>query len=174
MLFRSSPATYYNSCVCGQKGTETFESGEKDASKHTGFLGDWQSDNKNHWKAYSCCNAHAETAAHTPGATATEEAPQTCTTCGYELAPALGHTHIWASAWQGNDTHHWHACTKSNCTITDNSQKDGYAAHSGGTATCQSKAVCDTCKQPYGEKDMTNHMGGTEVRNSKEIGRAHV
>lgn len=164
----TSPATYFKSCVCGKNGTETFESGEKDASKHTGFLGGWQSDAKNHWKAYSCCNAHAETAAHTPGAAATEEAPQTCTTCGYELAPALGHTHIWASAWQGNDTHHWHACTKSNCTITDNSQKDGYAAHSGGTATCQSKAVCDTCKQPYGEKDMTNHMGGTEVRNSKE------
>ena len=164
----TSPATYFKSCVCGKNGTETFESGEKDASKHTGFLGGWQSDDKNHWKAYSCCNAHAETAAHTPGAAATEEAPQTCTTCGYELAPALGHTHIWASAWQGNDTHHWHACTKSNCTITDNSQKDGYAAHSGGTATCQSKAVCDTCKQPYGEKDMTNHVGGTEVRNSKE------
>ena len=116
----------------------------------------------------SGCSTHDNLAAHTSGAAATEEAPQTCTTCGYELAPALGHTHIWASAWQGNDTHHWHACTKSNCTITDNSQKDGYAAHSGGTATCQSKAVCDTCKQPYGEKDMTNHMGGTEVRNNKE------
>lgn len=88
----TSPATYYNSCVCGQKGTETFESGEKDASKHTGFLSDWQSDDKNHWKAYSCCNAHAETAAHTPGAAATATTPQTCTACGYVIKAATGTT----------------------------------------------------------------------------------
>ena len=44
------------------EATEQSTAGEKDASKHTGFLGGWQSDDKNHWKAYSCCNAHAETA----------------------------------------------------------------------------------------------------------------
>ena len=34
-----------------------------------------------------------ELKAHTPGAEATEEAPQVCTDCGYVLAPMLEHTH---------------------------------------------------------------------------------
>ncbi len=148
----TSPATYYNSCVCGQKGTETFESGEKDASKHTGFLGDWQSDDKNHWKAYSCCNAHAETAAHMPGAAATEDNPQTCTTCGYELAPILAHTHVWGEWTSNGNGTHTRTCTKENShTETVNC--------SGGTATCIDKAVCAVCGQEYGDKDPAKHSG---------------
>lgn len=38
------------------------------------------------------------------------------------------HDHSWSTAWSSDDTHHWHDCTKG-CPITDNSQKDGYAAH---------------------------------------------
>ena len=29
--------------------------------------------------------------------------------------------------------------------------------HSGGTATCKDKAVCEVCRQPYGELDKSNH-----------------
>ena len=29
--------------------------------------------------------------------------------------------------------------------------------HSGGTATCKDKAVCEVCRQPYGELDKGNH-----------------
>ncbi|MGN1125886.1 MAG: Ig-like domain-containing protein, partial [Ruminococcus sp.] len=29
--------------------------------------------------------------------------------------------------------------------------------HSGGTATCTNKAICDICGKPYGELDSTNH-----------------
>ena len=29
--------------------------------------------------------------------------------------------------------------------------------HSGGTATCTNKAICDICDEPYGELDSTNH-----------------
>lgn len=60
------------------------------------------------------------------------------------------HTHAWAEAWSSNDTHHWHECTADGCDVTDNSGKDGYAAHSGGTASCTAKAVCGTCGQSYG------------------------
>ena len=38
---------------------------------------------------------------------------------------------------------------------------------SGGTATCKDKAICEICGKPYGEKDPTNHVGGTEIRDSK-------
>ncbi len=30
-------------------------------------------------------------------------------------------------------------------------------SHTGGTATCKTKAVCETCSTPYGEFDATNH-----------------
>ena len=29
--------------------------------------------------------------------------------------------------------------------------------HAGGVATCTKKAICDTCKEEYGELDLTNH-----------------
>lgn len=157
-----SVATYYMSCVCGAKGADTFEIGGKDPDNHSGILDpDWKSDSSNHWKEYSCCRAHAEEAAHTPGPAATEDAPQLCTVCGYELAPALAHTHVWG-AWSSNgDGTHTRTCSKdSNHTETN--------ACSGGTATCQSSAVCTVCNTAYGAKDMTNHTGGTEVRGSVE------
>ena len=49
----------------------------------------------------------------------------------------LPHTHKWASYWSHNDTtnpgHHWHNCLNDGCDITENSQKDGYEAHSDET-----------------------------------------
>ncbi len=38
--------------------------------------------------------------------------------------------------------------------------------HTGGTATCAQKAVCDRCKQPYGELDSSKH-GAKELRDVK-------
>ena len=211
-------ATYYKSCVCGAKGTETFESGELNSDSHTGSLSDWKSDDSNHWKEYSCCGAHVDTAAHTggtadcqnkavcdtcnqpygnlgshdpasiwskdasghwhvcqtanctekfdftahtPGAAATEETAQTCTECGYELAPALEHTHVWGDWTSNGDGTHTRICSKDSSHTETN-------ICSGGTATCQSPAICSTCSQSYGDKDMSNHTGGTEVRGSVE------
>lgn len=37
-------------------------------------------------------------------------------------------------------------------------------AHTGGTATCISPAVCEVCGASYGEKNPENHTGETEVR----------
>ena len=65
------------------------------------------------------------------------------------IAPA--HSHTWAGAWTTDDTHHWHKCTAPGCPVTDPDRKNGYAPHSGGTATCTAKAVCDACAIPYGE-----------------------
>ena len=153
----TTKAAYYKSCVCGAKGTETFESGEKNTDNHTGVLSAWKSDGSDHWKEYSCCGVHAETAAHTPGPAATEEAPQTCTVCKYEIAPAFAHTHTWGAWISNGDGTHTRTCSKDNSHTETN-------RCSGGTATCQSPAACTTCSKPYGNKDMSNHTGGTEVR----------
>lgn len=157
-----SGTTYYMSCVCGAKGADTFEIGDKDPAHHSGILNnDWKSNDTNHWKEYSCCRAHAEEAAHTPGPAATEDAPQLCTICSYELAPALKHTHVWG-AWISNvDGTHTRTCAKDGSHTETN-------ACSGGIATCQSSAICAVCNTAYGAKDMTNHTGGTEVRGSVE------
>lgn len=214
-----SGTTYYMSCVCGAKGADTFEIGDKDPDNHSGILNnDWKSNDTNHWKEYSCCRAHAEEAAHsggtatcqnkavcstcnkpygdlgshvpastwskdasghwhacqtpncndqlafaahTPGPAATEDAPQLCTECGYELAPALEHTHVWGAWISNGDGTHTRTCAKDSSHTETN-------ACSGGIATCQSSAICAVCNTAYGAKDMTNHTGGTEVRGSVE------
>ena len=72
--------------------------------------------------------------------------------------------HVW-SEWVSN-SNGTHSRT---CAGDEN-----HAAHtetdncSGGTATCVSAAVCTVCNGVYGEKDMNNHTGGTEVRGRVE------
>ena len=77
----------------------------------------------------------------------TNDTDTTCDTCDYERTieggdePEPGHTHIWSGEWSNNETHHWHECTAEGCPVTDNSQKDGYAAH-----TYDQQVVSDTYK----------------------------
>lgn len=59
---------------------------------------------------------------------------------------ATGHTR--SDVWSSDGTYHWHVCTICNAELDK-------AEHSGGTATCQAKAICDVCKAEYGTK--TNH-----------------
>ena len=40
--------------------------------------------------------------------------------------------------------------------------------HSGGTATCHTKAKCEICGEEYGELDAKNHDGETEIRDAKK------
>ena len=47
----TSPAEYYYSCICGEKGTETFLYGE--AKGHT-FSDQWNCDENNHWHPATC------------------------------------------------------------------------------------------------------------------------
>ena len=140
----------------------------------------WTSDSGHHW--HNCTAADCTVndnsqkdgyAAHTPSdwiidrpATETQEGSQhkECTVCGYETdreaipatgAPQPGHTHNWDTSWSSNTSHHWHNCTAAGCTVSDNSQKSGYAAHTAGgwiidrpaTATQDGKRhkVCTVC-----------------------------
>ena len=44
----------------------------------------------------------------------------------------------------------------------------GYACtHTGGTATCKDKAVCEICGEEYGELNPENHTGGTHIEHEK-------
>ena len=85
-------AVYYYSCTCGEKGAETFESG--DLAAHS-YKTEWSKDSTKHWHECSVCGNKKDEAAHTPGAAATETTPQTCTTCGYVIKEAIGHVHSY-------------------------------------------------------------------------------
>lgn len=37
--------------------------------------------------------------------------------------------HTWSEDWSVDDTYHWHECTYPDCSLADNSQKDGYEEH---------------------------------------------
>jgi len=83
--------------------------------------------------AHKChnCDAHDGIQSHTPGDPATTTTPQTCTECGYEMAPVIGHTHSFGKKWESDETDHWHQC--------DCGEKSEVAPHSedDGTVTKQ-------------------------------------
>ena len=82
---------YYKSCaICGEKGTDTFEIGEKNPDNHAGTLGDWQHNEDSHWKVYSCCQAEAESAPH-HGGTPSCTKKAVCEDCGTEYGDLLPH-----------------------------------------------------------------------------------
>ena len=56
---------------------------------HT-YGAEWESDDAGHWHTCTSCGLKADEEAHVPGAAATAAEAQTCTVCGYEIAPALG------------------------------------------------------------------------------------
>ena len=93
-------------------------------------------------------------AAHThTGGTATCTNLAVCETCGREYGELNPANHSGTLGdWQTSDTEHWqvYSC----CKVEANR-----AAHSGGTADCQHKAVCTTCGGKYGDVDPTNHTG---------------
>jgi len=129
----TAKATYYYSCTCGEKGTETFEYGEVDLNNHVG-----ETEVRNSKEA-----------------TCTEEGytgDTYCKSCGNEIlkgttSPEMNHNYDWVS--NGDGTH-------TGICVNDPAHTETEAC-SGGTATCITKAVCEVCKGGYGELDKTNH-----------------
>ena len=136
----TEPAKYFKSCKCGEKGTETFVSGE--ALGHTEGT-EWKSDADNHWHECSVAGCGViidnSKAAHTPDRdAATETDPIKCSVCGYEITPALGHTHAHGTKWKSDKDNHWNECTcgdKANTAAHSDTNKDG---------------KCDVCEYEVG------------------------
>ena len=133
----------------------------------------WHHDGDTHWKKCARCDARNDENPHvwdngkvTVPSTCLTEGNRvfTCDECGAtKNKPIQASGHSWDQAWQHNATHHWHECLNADCDVKNNdSAKDGYGAHTGGTAACTEKAICEYCHQSYGEKDPSNHVGGTQ------------
>lgn len=124
------PATYYKSCACGEKGTETFENGG--VIDHTEGT-EWKSDEDNHWHICTVagCGVVIESskAAHTPDrAEATETDAVKCSVCEFVISPALGHTHAYEAEWKSDTNNHWNECAcgdKTNTAVHKDENADG-------------------------------------------------
>lgn len=62
------------------------------------------------------------------------------------------HDHDFTGDWAYDGTYHWHNCNNESCNKIQDQAK-----HSGGTATCTSKAFCEFCNAEYGNLDSGNH-----------------
>ena len=130
---------------------------------------EWKSDNDVHWHECSICGNKTPGVPHRwddgiiyVATSCTDGGREvfTCEECGKtKIKPYEAPGHRWGTTWASDATHHWHECENSNCPVTDNGGKGGYAEHTGGTATCTNRAVCEVCGVEYGETNPANHTG---------------
>ena len=115
----TAKAVYYYSCSCGEKGTETFESGETLA--HT-WESKWANNDSKHWHECTVCKTKGDEADHAfewkidKEATVTEAGAkhEECKVCGYKktaiaidkLAPSIidGRNAKWNKGGENNLT----------------------------------------------------------------------
>ena len=159
-------------CECGYVLTAA-------RSEHT--WGEWVSDGNG--KHTHKCTADSCTAAETKdcgGGTATCHTKAVCDACHNEYGEYNAGNHDGSLEWVQTATTHekkW-SCCKAIATAKENHSWEngictecGYGCtHSGGTATCHTKAVCDACHNEYGEYNAGNHDGGTKVSGDIKAG----
>lgn len=86
---------------CEEKGEFAAHSFENDCDTDCAVCGfvrtvahsyktEWSANGEKHWHECEVCGVKKDENAHIPGAEPTGTAPQTCTDCGYVLAPAIG------------------------------------------------------------------------------------
>ncbi len=179
--------------VCGQSY------GKKDSSNHTGET-NWTTTDKTHTKTYSCCDAIVVAeekhklkdgtceecgygCKHT-GGTATCQAQAVCTTCGKGYGNLNPDRHSGKAQWSKTPTTHTKAYSCCNAVVVATEKHEwkngtcsecGYSCqHSGGTATCQDKAVCTVCGVAYGGLNVKNHTSDKLVYTSNGNGTHQV
>ena len=112
------------------------------AKGHDFVSGIWRYDTAQHWKKCSRCDVTDTKENHIYD----NEQDNSCNVCGYNRDIAPAYTHNWADAWSHNTAYHWHECLSSDCDVTENSLKDGYAAHIEAAAVRENEtaATCTT------------------------------
>ena len=99
------------------------------------------------------------------GGTATCTAKAFCSICGNLYDNPDNHT--GTKVWEQNETQHkqyWNCCDAVVIDSEDHTWNNGVCSvcdyvckHTGGEATCTSKAICEYCSEEYGELDSSNH-----------------
>ena len=136
---KHNESQHWQECVCGYKTGVAAHSLTKNVNE------------TQHQVKCESCGYKTEWENHT-GGTATCTAKAVCSVCGESYGELAAH--VADSTYKYNGEGHWTACAT--CGTPMSNQE----AHTGGTADCQHKAVCDVCGQPYGELNASNHTGG--------------
>ncbi len=101
----------------------------------------WKSDENAHFQVCADCEERVNQAPHEGGvATCTSQA--ICDVCARFYGEYANHAYTQI---EKDETHHWNTCA---CGALADEEK---ALHSGGNATCQTKAVCEVCHVEYGD-----------------------
>ena len=128
----STPATCINKAACGICGQDYY--GDHNISHHDAVPHTCTADGTIEYWECSVCGKYFSDADGTTEITNIVDPND----------PAPGHN--WDTAYDSNETHHWHNCTNANCPITENNQKDGYAVHTpGAAATETTPQTCTEC-----------------------------
>ena len=157
--------------VCSDCGKEY---GDFDATNHASEEFIYTANNNGtHNKVHKCCNVVAVENEECSGGTATCQSKATCKDCGAlygDLDMANHSDEAFSFVDNGDGTH---SKEYSVCHTKVESE-----AHSGGTATCQVKAVCSTCGAEYGDlgahnytkvgKDAESHWKECSVCNTRD------
>ena len=135
----------------------------------------YESDKSGHWHKCEVCSVDSVVEAHVSGGAATEETPETCTTCGYVIAPELGHIHanhlteVQAKAAtcteDGNNAYFLCSCGKL--------FSDSAAATEVTAADVTIKAAGHKWSEKY-ESDKSGHWHKCEVCSADSAVEAHV
>lgn len=138
--FKKSDATcgkkaiYYKSCKCGEKGKDTFQTGNALSHNYV-----WKSNNGTHAQVCLRCGGKGSSGTCT-GGTATCSQKATCRICGGKYGETTEHTGVWTKL-EGKDEHS-RVCLVCGQTETKKC--------SGGTLTCTEQATCEVCGEKYG------------------------
>ena len=131
---------------------------EASSSHEHSWSNEWSKDETHHWHACSGCDEKNDVATHTPGAAATEKDPQTCTVCGYIIAPATGHIHHTTTLVPAVEA-----------TCVDMGHRAYYTCSGCSKLFANENATEELTEADVTPKtDPTNHVGGTEVLNAKD------
>ncbi|MDE7360384.1 MAG: hypothetical protein K2N38_00445 [Oscillospiraceae bacterium] len=137
--------------------------------EHTWSTG-WERDKDYHW--HYCIdpdcdgkNNRNDLEAHIPGAEATATESQTCTVCGYVIAPATGHKHTW-SEWKSDYNGHWRECLDPDCGEISEKLPHGHKFERivKIEATCQHSGTwedvewCPDCHWIFSRTDVTGEI----------------
>ena len=166
-------AVYYYSCTCGEKGTETFESGGLAAHA---YKTTWSNDNASHWHSCYVCGDKKDEEVHIDknkdhncdvcdrkmtdhtGGTATCKDRATCSICGEKYGSLAGH--VYKTIWSYDETNHWHECS-----VCGN-KKDEEAHIPGEEATETTHQTCTVCG--YVIKAAIGHVHSYTEKNTDE------
>ena len=133
----------------------------------------WSSNGTKHWHECSVCKEKKDEASHTPGPAATETTAQTCTTCGYVIQAALGHTHKPTGEWLSDANTHWHDCS----TCDDKADEDQHIYDNTCDTSCNVCGYVRSVDHPYANvwsSDKNGHWHACTLCGAKDTVVAHT